>query len=107
MWWLPLVMLAVAGLIILFDSNWFSMPAALAESRYDLTIFERYIATMFKATGMALLVLVVMLVFFGFIDEFEDVGKGAMRSVTLSSWRCCRRRGTCSRCSPSPRWSAA
>jgi lipopolysaccharide export system permease protein len=43
-----------------------------------LTIFERYIAgTMLKATAMALAVLVVLLVFFGFIEQVEDVGKGA------------------------------
>jgi lipopolysaccharide export system permease protein len=42
-----------------------------------LTLFDRYIAsTMFKATGMTLVVLVIMLVFFGFIDEMDDVGRG-------------------------------
>lgn len=42
-----------------------------------LTLFDRYIAgTMFKATGMTLVVLVILLVFFGFIDEMDDVGRG-------------------------------
>ena len=43
-----------------------------------LGTLERYIGTaMLKATAMALVVLVVLLVFFGFIDESEDVGRGA------------------------------
>ena len=42
-----------------------------------LTLFDRYIAgTMFKATAMTLVVLVILLVFFGLIDEMGDVGKG-------------------------------
>ncbi|MCG6965620.1 MAG: LPS export ABC transporter permease LptG [Chromatiaceae bacterium] len=42
-----------------------------------LTLLERYIgSTMLKATGMALVVLVVLLVFFGLMDEAEDVGRG-------------------------------
>jgi len=45
-----------------------------------LTLFDRYIAsTMFKATAMTLVILVVMLVFFGLIDEVDDVGKGDYR----------------------------
>lgn len=51
-----------------------------------LTLFERYIATtMLKATGMTLLVLVILLVFFGLIDEMDDVGRGAyqMRDAFL------------------------
>jgi lipopolysaccharide export system permease protein len=53
--------------------------AATLEGRYGmmLNLFERHIATtMFKATAMALAVLVVLLVFFGFIDEVDDVGQG-------------------------------
>lgn len=47
-----------------------------------LTLMERYIATsMLKATGMTLLVLVILLVFFGLLDEAEDVGRGAYRMV--------------------------
>jgi lipopolysaccharide export system permease protein len=43
-----------------------------------LSLFERYIAaSMLKATGMTLLVLVILLVFFGLIEESDDVGKGA------------------------------
>ena len=42
-----------------------------------LTLFDRYIAsTMFKATAMTLVVLVILLVFFGLIDEMDEVGKG-------------------------------
>jgi len=42
-----------------------------------LTLFERYIAsTMFKATTMALVILVILLVFFGLFDEMDDVGRG-------------------------------
>jgi lipopolysaccharide export system permease protein len=45
-----------------------------------LTLFERYIAsTMFKATAMTLVVLVILLVFFGLIDEMDDVGRGDYR----------------------------
>lgn len=42
-----------------------------------LSLFERYIGTaMLKATTMTLLVLVILLVFFGLIDEMDDVGRG-------------------------------
>lgn len=42
-----------------------------------LTLFDRYVAsTMFKATAMTLVVLVILLIFFGLIDEMDDVGKG-------------------------------
>lgn len=42
-----------------------------------LTLLERYIAsTMLKATATALVVLVVLLVFFGLIEEMDEVGKG-------------------------------
>lgn len=45
-----------------------------------LKLFERYIgAAMLKATGMTLVVLVVLLVFFGLIDEMDEVGKGDYR----------------------------
>ncbi len=44
-------------------------------------LFDRYIAVaMFKATAMTLVVLVVLLVFFGLIDEMDDVGRGAYQS---------------------------
>lgn len=44
----------------------------------QLTILERYLATtMLKATGMALVVLVILLVFFGLIEEMDEVGKGS------------------------------
>jgi len=43
-----------------------------------LSLLERYIAvTMVKATGMTLLVLVTLLVFFGLIEEVDDVGRGS------------------------------
>jgi len=43
-----------------------------------LTLIERYIAvTMLKATGMTLLVLVTLLIFFGLIEEVDDVGRGS------------------------------
>jgi len=43
-----------------------------------LSLLERYIAvTMLKATGMTLLVLVTLLIFFGLIEEVDDVGRGA------------------------------
>ena len=46
------------------------------------TLFERYIATaMLKATAMTLVVLVVLLVFFGLIDEMDDVGRGAYETA--------------------------
>jgi len=42
-----------------------------------LSLFERYIAAaMLKATAMTLLVLVILLVFFGLIDEMDEVGRG-------------------------------
>jgi lipopolysaccharide export system permease protein len=42
-----------------------------------LILFERYIGTtMLKGTGISLVVMVVLLVFFGLIDESEDVGQG-------------------------------
>lgn len=42
-----------------------------------LTLFERYIgSTMLKATGVTLIVLVVLLVFFGLIEEVDEVGTG-------------------------------
>ena len=42
-----------------------------------LSLFDRYIAgTMFKATALTLVVLVILLVFFGLIDEMDEVGKG-------------------------------
>ena len=42
-----------------------------------LTLFDRYIAgTMLRATVMTLVVLVILLIFFGLIDEMDDVGKG-------------------------------
>jgi lipopolysaccharide export system permease protein len=42
-----------------------------------LTLLERYIGTtMLKGTGISLVVMVVLLVFFGLIDESEDVGQG-------------------------------
>lgn len=45
-----------------------------------LSLIERYIAAaMLKATGMTLLVLVILLVFFGLIEEIDDVGRGAYR----------------------------
>lgn len=45
-----------------------------------LLLFERYIGgAMLKATGMTLLVLVILLVFFGLIDEMDEVGKGDYR----------------------------
>lgn len=45
-----------------------------------LTLIERYIgAAMLKATAMTLLVLVILLVFFGLLEESEDVGKGTYR----------------------------
>ena len=45
-----------------------------------LTLFDRYIAgTMFKATAMTLVVLVTLLIFFGLIDEMDDVGRGDYR----------------------------
>jgi lipopolysaccharide export system permease protein len=47
-----------------------------------LTLFERYIAAgMLKATGMTLLVLVILLVFFGLIEEMDDVGTGAYQAA--------------------------
>lgn len=43
--------------------------------RYSL--IDRYIGwTMARATGMTVLVLTILLVFFGFVDEMEDVGEG-------------------------------
>lgn len=43
-------------------------------------LLERYIGgTMLKATGMTLLVLVILLVFFGLIEEMDDVGRGDYR----------------------------
>lgn len=43
-----------------------------------LKLFDRYIASaMLKATAMTLVVLVILLVFFGLIDEMDDVGRGA------------------------------
>jgi len=45
-----------------------------------LTLFERYIAvTMLKATSATLLVLVILLVFFGVMQELDDVGRGDYR----------------------------
>ena len=45
-----------------------------------LTLFDRYIAsTMFKATVLTLVVLVTLLIFFGLIDEMDDVGRGDYR----------------------------
>ena len=45
-----------------------------------LTLFDRYIAgTMFKATVVTLVVLVTLLIFFGLIDEMDDVGRGDYR----------------------------
>jgi len=42
-----------------------------------LTLFERYIAaTMLKATGAMIAGLVILLVFFGFLNEMDDVGRG-------------------------------
>ncbi|MCB1790026.1 MAG: LPS export ABC transporter permease LptG [Gammaproteobacteria bacterium] len=42
-----------------------------------LSILDRYVATtMVKATAMALVVLVILLVFFGLIEEMDDVGEG-------------------------------
>lgn len=39
-----------------------------------LRLMDRYIAgTMLKATGMTLLVLVILMVFFGLIEEMDDV----------------------------------
>lgn len=50
--------------------------------RLRLSMFERYIAgTMLKATGMTLVVLVSLLVFFTLIDEMGDVGRGAYRTA--------------------------
>lgn len=44
------------------------------------TLIERYIAgAMLKATGMTLLVLVILLVFFGLVEEMDDVGRGTYR----------------------------
>ncbi len=46
------------------------------------TLFERYIAAaMLKATVMTLVVLVILLVFFGLIDEMDDVGRGAYQTI--------------------------
>ncbi|MCB1725236.1 MAG: LPS export ABC transporter permease LptG [Gammaproteobacteria bacterium] len=43
-----------------------------------LSILDRYIGTtMLKATGMALLILVILLALFGLIDEMDDVGTGS------------------------------
>ncbi|WP_078120350.1 LPS export ABC transporter permease LptG [Thiosocius teredinicola] len=40
-------------------------------------LFERYIGSaMLKATGVTLLVLVILLVFFGLLEEIDDVGQG-------------------------------
>ena len=45
-----------------------------------LSLFDRYIASaMLKATAMTLVVLVILLVFFGLIDEMDEVGKGDYR----------------------------
>lgn len=47
-----------------------------------LSLMERYIAgTMLKATAMTLLVLVILMVFFGLIEEMDDVGRGAYRTI--------------------------
>lgn len=47
-----------------------------------MMLFERYIAsTMLKATAMTLLVLVTLLIFFGLIDEMDNVGRGSYRLV--------------------------
>lgn len=41
------------------------------------TLLDRYVGgVMLKATGMTLAVLITLLVFFGFIEEVDDVGKG-------------------------------
>jgi lipopolysaccharide export system permease protein len=43
-----------------------------------VSLFDRYIgAAMLKATGMTLLVLVILLMFFGLIEELDEVGEGA------------------------------
>jgi lipopolysaccharide export system permease protein len=45
-----------------------------------LSRLDRYIGSaMLKATGMTLLVLIALLVFFGFIDEMDEVGQRAYR----------------------------
>ena len=42
-----------------------------------MNILERYIAfTMLKATSMTVLVLVILLVFFGFVDEMDSLNRG-------------------------------
>lgn len=47
-----------------------------------LSLFDRYIASaMLKATAMTLVVLVILLVFFGLIDEMDEVGRGSYRMV--------------------------
>lgn len=47
-----------------------------------LMLFERYIGgTMLKATAVTLLVLVILLVFFGLMDQIPDVGKGRLQAA--------------------------
>lgn len=47
-----------------------------------LSLLDRYIGSaMLKATGMTLLVLITLLVFFGLLDEMDEVGRGAYRMV--------------------------
>lgn len=47
-----------------------------------VSLLDRYIGgVMLRATAMTLVVLIALLVFFSFIDEMEDVGKGAYRTV--------------------------
>ena len=54
-----------------------------------LTLFDRYIAgTMFKATVMTLVVLVTLLIFFGLIDEMDDVGRGDYRLADRTAQPC-------------------
>jgi lipopolysaccharide export system permease protein len=46
------------------------------------TLLERYIAlTMLKATAATLVVLVILLVFFTTIEEFDDIGRGSFAAV--------------------------
>jgi len=45
-----------------------------------MSILERYIAmTMLKATSMTIVVLVILLVFFGFVDEMDSLNRGNYR----------------------------
>ena len=45
-----------------------------------LSLLERYVAsTLLKVTTITILVLVALLIFFGLMEEVEDVGRGNYR----------------------------